>query len=162
MSDSKYRLSHQEGQFLMRYASILRVPSKIGDEEFSLPIRTMADDSLRSLRGALKTYSPLTVSERKVIFGTPSNWHQTDESNWKQIDPDLRIEVRLDEDAVDGAYYCLLFALHPDSESKVTLGEAGDIIWPLAEQLGLRTALRNALKLNAFKHRVVRDEPIKE
>lgn len=161
-NETKVRLTHEEGQLLLRYSSQIRVPEKLGDEKFDIAERSFGDDALAALRSLLKSYSPVVQKERRACFGLASNWVQQDSNGatWKMTDPDLTIDIRFTEDAVDGVYWSLLLALHPGSPAPMAPGELSDIVWPLAKKLGLVTALRAAAKLSdpSKARKIVRDQ----
>lgn len=163
-SDAVFRITHEEGQFLLRYSGGVRIPEKLGEEKFDLAERSFADDALSSLRSVLKTYSPILQRDRRACFGNADNWTPQDGNGaaWKMIDPDRTQEVRFNEDAIDGAYWCMLLALHPASPAPMNPGEIGDVVWPLARKLGLTSALRSACKLTdpSKARKIVRDQEI--
>src|SRR3989304_2437111 len=98
MEGEKFTLRHIEGQLLLRYAAS-RLPAQ-----------------MMLLRRGLRVYSPVLQKHQKPCFGDGDNWREekTDDGTvWKMIDPEREIEIKLDEEAVSGAYWALLIMAHP-------------------------------------------------
>lgn len=159
--ETKLNVTHVQGQALLRYAAGARVPERLGDETFDLCQRALADDEMRRLRQTLRSYSPLLQAEHRLCFGEADNWRRDGEdgAQFRLLDPLREIEIRLDEEAATGAYWCLLLMAHPASPVAVNLTDLDEIVWPLAEKLGVRRQLTRDLKLDHRRgRRLVRDD----
>jgi hypothetical protein len=167
MSDKRiFSITHAQGNALFQYCSDrIRWPEKLGEEKFDEIQRSIADDLLKQCRTALRSYSPLVRQERVNCFGNASNWKKDNDGDanrggrWSLINPDLPIDVHMDEDAQDGAYHALLMMAHPASPAPATLGALDEVVWPIALALGVGAQLRQDLKLDqsAKRRSVKRD-----
>lgn len=169
-----YNLTHLEGQLLMSKCAI-KLPEKMGTENFDLEQRANADDVQAALRGALREESPLVREEHRPLFGSKDAWEQSaDSKNWtlKKDWEQKTVPVKLNEDQLYGACWSLFIGLHPECPkypgTAISMGlnvqEASEVAWPLAKKLGWEGQLRKMLKIEKRRgqtfHRDV--EPKKE
>lgn len=160
-------LRAEEGQFLLNMSTQFNLPDKKGqdgrtnEDGYTTIEQSIARDEVRALFRDLKAYSPLAQKkgkEMRLIFGPESNTEKTgDITSIKDLD--LETRVRMDEEAVSGAVWCMIFSLHP------AMGSAGavvaeNVVWPLAAKLRKTTALRETLGLNnASKAKTWKTDP---
>lgn len=160
-------LRAEEGQFLLNMCNNFNLPDKkdrdgkINEDGFLVVEQNIARDEVRMLLRELKAHSPLMCKRGKdfrMIFGDPENTLKEGE-NTSIKDLDAPTRVKLDTDAMSGAVWCMIFALHP---SMMAAGAiiAENVVWPLAVKLRKTDALRDFLGLNnKSKAKTWKDDP---
>lgn len=146
----KVRLTCEEGNILFQIAAGFALPEKLGDQTFTVADRGIAADEVKELYLALKAYSPMAQkAKRLLIFGPLDNLGpeavNRDGVKYREfINPKLEVEVRLNEDAVSGAVWCILGAVTPASGDRMSLAvEAqSELLWPIAAKFGKVRAIR--------------------
>lgn len=144
----RFKITHDEGQFLLKMAAIIRAPKMLGKEPLE-ELQPFIDDWITHLRGTLKAYSPRLTEEKRLSFGDRDAWAVDPENSkqWKLVDGTREKEVRFDDDDLEGGYWIMRLAADPRSDFRVPLDMVGDFIYPLARKLGYYEALRSALGL---------------
>ena len=161
---SKFRLTLEQCQFLLNSSVGFNLPDKLGEATYTFVDKSLASDEVRCLYRALRSYSPAmqdaALNKRRLpIFGAKADWDlELDEKgslkNATLKTPDAVFQVDLDEDAVSGAMWCLLLAIHPDArDHAVNVSTAETIVWPLANTLRKAKALRDAIGLTRTEKR---------
>lgn len=149
MSETKVQLTVEEGNFLLASSAVYQLPEKLGENTFSVADRAIAGDELRSLYKSLKSYSPMAQrKERYLVFGPADNFKGVNSAQgqtWETINLKLEVEVRLDDDAVSGAIWCLLSGLHPESKFCERPMNQEDCLWPLVAKFGKTKNLREMI-----------------
>ena len=151
---AKLTVTHQQGNQILQYlAQGIAFPEKLGKEEFDVAQRSFANDEMLMARRALLSYSGMYAKNRKVLFGEASNWRLKDEvrERWNLIDLELPITLNLNDEQERGIYWILLLMCHPASPIAVGITVLDDVVWPIAEALGLRNDLREMCGLNQRK-----------
>lgn len=157
----KVKLTCEEGDLLFRISAGFGLPEKLGKHTLGVGDRAVAADDVRALFRLLRTYSPMAqTSKRLILFGPADNREKKTESaircdgcgrevrvesvTYPLINPDLEVEVKLDDEALSGAVWCILGVVFPGEGEKVALAVQvqNDIIWPIAAKLGRTKAIR--------------------
>lgn len=157
MGKEKFELSHREGSLLFNYAHI-QLPENLGDKKFDVTQRATATDQQVILRAALRAVSPVIRRDFRNCFGIEEAWEKVN-----GVQPDgskapeswtlkkdwfgKSVPVEFDEDAIYGAFWSLLQALHPSSQSRASVSDFDEVIWPMAKKLGLEVDLRRELQI---------------
>jgi len=158
-------VTQEEGQALMVIAERFFLQERLGESKFSTADRAQAESEVcLHLRRELKRHSPLCrPPERRVLFGPEENFSPQYKDgqivDYIIVDTQIEVDLVLHEEALAGAYWCLLVALHPDSQHHKIAGVQGDVLWPLAAKLRVVKELRKEIKLHDAKpRRIKRDE----
>ncbi len=185
----KKRVTMQEGNLLVRFACSSPMPKKIGEETFDVAQRALADDAICSLRRLLKGFSPLMQGHpAKALFGDKAWWRPAPieiggvddrsklealdrairdkriklEERWEMVDPTVAKLMDFSQSALEGVYWCLVQAAHPDSETRASVTDLDDVVWPLARKLGLDDELAKAIKLSERKGRQLQPKKVED
>ena len=148
------KLTHRQGNHILAYlGSGVGLPEKLGKEEFDVAQRSFANDEMRLARQALLSYSQMYAKKRKVLFGNADNWKLRDEASgvYNLVDQEITIDVKLSEEQERGIYWILLLMAHPGSPGAVGIDTLDEVVWPIAEALGLKNDLREMTGLNQRK-----------
>lgn len=154
----KAKISLLQGHLLLETAYTFTMPESLDKTSYSTVERAVAMQCVAKLFRELKAHSPkLQGPEKLSIFGPSEFWKKETNGSWTMKDPDVNIEIRLDDDAIEGAYYCLLVLLHPSSPRKAPVGAGvmDDILWPLAKTLRLYSMLERDLGLQSAIRRKI-------
>lgn len=166
--EEKFKLSVEEGQQLLLICHNFALGEKLGDTPYNVMDRALATEEVRALYRELRSRSPLMHRpERWLLFGPGDNYQDVKGTNGnvghQTLNLALEVEVSLSEEALSGAMWCLLAALHPASGQTRGAGLQEDVFWPLARKLGLSKAIRKEIKLEEAKpRRWERDAVIEE
>lgn len=150
------KLTHAQGNQILQYlASGIRMPEKLGKDEFDVMQRSLADEEVRQARSLLVSHSEMWATKRKVLFGQAANWKEASDEKgkeiWNLIDAEIPVTVKPTEEQERGLFWILLLMAHPASPLKVGIEGMQDVVWPIAEQLGYRNDLRDMTGLNQRK-----------
>jgi len=156
--EMKVKITQEQGQVLLMTSGSLKLPERFEGEErsYSIPDRANANDEMLTLFRELKSRSPLCVTERRLCFGPRDNWAigpKDDEATLTE--PTKEVEIRLDDNARNGAYWCLLARLHPGNKEMGGASEQDEILWPLAKKLAMMKELKKDLRLEESKRRKI-------
>lgn len=161
--DMRVKVTVDEGQALLKYASGFGLPPKLGENSYNGADQALAAQATQQLYLELKSRSPLLSSDRRLCFGPGANWKKEASSrpgdNWTCINPEDLVEIKLSEDALSGAFWCLVTALHPSSPMVFSVGSQVEIGWPLAKKLRLKQVLEKEIGLATAKHRKLNLDP---
>ncbi len=166
-------ISQDQGQLLLRLAETFALPKKLGETDYVLVERGVASLAAQQLYLELRSRSPylLQIKDRMVLFGPKENWEafrlpiplvgggekEIDSNRLK--DPEKEIEIRLNKDAEDGAFWCLLMAIHPESPVVSPVSQQVGVVWPLIERLRLKGALLQVIGLSDAPRRRIDLDP---
>lgn len=89
----------------------------------------------------------------------PGNSWRIGPENPEKENGTLEYELNLHDDDRDAAFYVLSAALDPRSPLKQPISVQEDIIWPIADKIRKRNALRRELKLHETKPEKIEDDP---
>ena len=148
------KIKHVQGNVLLKLLGAgIVFPEKLGKEEFDPAQRAFANDEIRAFRKVLMSYTELWALKRKALFGQASNWKQTSASadSWELVDQDLEIEIKMDDEAERGLFWVLLLIIHPGSPFQLGVETQDDTAWPMVEQLGYRSEIRDMIGLSQRK-----------
>lgn len=164
----KVTITCEEGNFLIRMSAGFGLPEKLGEtQKYSVAERACAGEEVRKLFKELKKHSPMTKKpERWILFGPEDNFREIkgEDGNigWRMANLNEEVEIELNADAMSGAVWCMVLALHPMSPVVKSVGQQEDIIWPLAEKLKKVKVLREEIKLADAKPRRWKDDDEEE
>lgn len=163
--EMKIRITAEEGQQLLKDATALRLPEKLGEKVLFQEIeRGATDDEIRELWAELKSRSPRTLTpERPIMFGPADNWQMVPgteprDRQFQIADPGLAVEVHLSKRALNGLVWIIILRVFPRNEA-VGAGMAGTVYWPVAEKIKKVAAIREFCGLDKAPHREFLDDP---
>lgn len=142
----------EEGNVLLQTASRFTLPEKLGDKSFTPAERAAATTFVSRLYAILKAHSPILIGkDRLPAFGPESCWtERRDQNGRKQYDlvsPDEEVELEFGLDEIEGAIWCLIALLHPQSAACRSASDQYDIVWPIAKKIGREGILREEVGL---------------
>lgn len=165
--ERKLTLTYQQGTTLLNRTG-MNYPEKFNEDmKFSPSVRATFSRNARQLFKAIKRVSPGFQKRPKMnpIFGKTENWKEmpwpTDKdgkvpTHLQEREPEQKVldlykteELSLNSQASDGLAAILLLLSHPDSKECMSPMAQEEIVWPLAEQLGLVPWLEKKIGITA-------------
>lgn len=167
MKDVKVPITAEQGNVLFNQAATFALPEKLGETPYSIADRRMAGDDAGDLCAELKSRSPRYIKDRQILFGPSDNWTEKEEEvpgtsppqktkYMTLVDPKLKVEIRVTDNARHGAFWCLLLMLHPDTQGRIRAGNQEEVVWPLADAFRLRGMLQKELGIENKARRELR------
>lgn len=161
---ARFNLTLEQCQFLLNSSVGFNLPEKLGEATYTFVDKSLSAEEVRQLYRALRAYSPAmqdpALNKRRLpIFGPRDAWDiELDEKGGIKSaslkNPTEEISITLGEEAVAGAAWCLLLAVHPDAkEQRVNVSSAETLVWPTAVTLKKSKALREAIGLTRTEKR---------
>jgi hypothetical protein len=165
--NKKLTITYQQGTTLLDHTGN-NYPEKFNEDmKFAPSVRASFARNARRLYKAIKKISPGFQQRPKMlpVFGDPTNWKaipwptdkegkvpahlQEREPEYRVIDL-LKVEtVELDSQASDAVAAILLRLSHPDSRECLSPMSQEEIVWPIADQLGLVPWLEKKIGITA-------------
>ena len=149
----KVRVTCQQGNALLMSAASFTLPEKLGETQYSVADRGLAEQDVGMLYRELKSHSPMLIKEKRYCFGPIGNWKLAKKDDgvrdgtMEMIDIGLEVELSFSDDALSGAFWCLVSMLHPGSNLRLAASSQMEIAWPLAELLRLKKMVRKEIGL---------------
>ncbi len=156
----KVRITQDQGNLLFVLSTNPILPEKLGEGEggrtYNVAERGLASSYMVALYDRLKGLSGYHQTKKLVLFGPADNWTPPEGENTSKCrlkDPDRDVQIRIDREIRQGAFWCLLLALHPASGRVLPICNQADTAWPLADRLGLRSELEKEIGIDKAKDR---------
>lgn len=153
--ERKLTVNYQQGTTLLNRTGI-NYPEKFNEDmKFSPSVRATFSRNARQLFKAIKRVSPGFRQRPKMnpVFGSPLNWREIPwptgpdgktPAHLKEKEPEQKVidlykteEIDLNSYASDAVAAILLLLSHPDSDECLSPMAQEEVVWPVAEQLGL-------------------------
>jgi hypothetical protein len=172
-------LTTNQAQFMLHLAVAFELPARLGKKAFTPEERVWANEEVRVFLAELKALSPYTRQtgkEFRTAFGRKEDWEEERgpkrellRVSLKPSSRDREYKLKLSDEAMSGAVWCLEFALYPGEtvedgrgirENRVaTAQEADEFVWPIARRLRKTQALRKEIGLTEAPRRRLEDDP---
>src|SRR5258705_10667016 len=135
-------------------------PKKWGEKEVPIDEQLIGREDLGDLFKTLRAYSPWLQEigdDYRMLFGSKGDWHPIDKegekldnvsiddvriAGYKMIDPEKKYTLRLEREALSGVVWCCILRLHPHCIIPTSTREAVQTWWPIAEEIGRLTPIR--------------------
>lgn len=147
-------LKIEEGHALLLCSSSFVCPQKLGDKTFSAGDRSAANAHVAKLYTTLKALSPIVIRDRKKAFGPEKVngticWRQkpNDPTNYELVSPETEVKVEFGQADIEGAIWCLLVYLHPDSPNVRPVADQAEVLWTIAKKIGRESIVREDIGL---------------